>query len=63
MIEFSIEIRRRKAEASARIREYQSNGEQTLLSAGFQVDYDFFVNALYSKATEFLMELASMEPA
>ena len=60
MIEFSINIRDRKPQASVRIREYQPNGEQTVLSAGFGVDYDLFVNALYSKTTEFLKELADI---
>lgn len=63
MIDFSVEVRGQKTHASVRIREYQPNGQQTLLSASFQVDYDLFVNVLYRKAGDFVAELASMEPA
>jgi hypothetical protein len=57
MIEFSVEICERKAQASLAIREYQPNDEQTRFSASFQVDYDLFVNALHSKVTEFIEEV------
>ena len=63
MIDFAIEIRGRETRASVRIREYQPNGEQSLLTASFRVDYDLFVNALYRMASEFSMELASVERA
>jgi hypothetical protein len=62
-IEFSIDIHERKATASIRIREHQPYAEQTLLSAGFQVDYDLFVNALHSKTTQFLAELEDVGAA
>jgi len=62
MIIFSVEIRGRDTRASVRIREYQPDGEETLLSAGFHVDYDLFVNALRRSAVEFCRELAKLEP-
>jgi hypothetical protein len=61
MIKFAIGVHGRKTKASMTIREYQPNGEQTVLSAGFQVDYDMFVNALHAKATQFLRDLADVE--
>jgi len=61
MIEFSLSIRDRKIQASLRIREHQAGAEQTLLSAGFPVDYDLFVNALYERTMQFLAELETAE--
>lgn len=61
MIEFSIEIRSRKTETALRIQEYQPNGELTVLSACFQVDYDLFVNALQSKVAEFSMAISRVQ--
>ena len=61
MIEFSIRLMNRETKTSVRIREFQPRGEQTLLSAGFQVDYDLFVNALHGKVTQFLTELEHVE--
>jgi hypothetical protein len=58
MIEFSLSVRDRKIRASLKIREYQVGAEQTVLSAGFPVDYDLFVNALYERTMQFLAELA-----
>src|SRR5271169_1910863 len=63
MIEFSLSVRDRKTRASLRIREYQAGAEETLLSAGFPVDYDSFVNALFERTTQFLEELESTEEA
>lgn len=60
MIEFSIEIRGRETHASLKIQEHQLNGERTLFSASFQVEYDLFVNVLHSKATKFVTELAGV---
>jgi hypothetical protein len=57
MIEFSLSVRERRIRASLKIREYQAGAEQTLLSAGFPVDYDLFVNALYDRTMQFLTEL------
>ena len=62
MIIFSVEIRGRDTRASVRIREYQPDGDLTVLSAGFHVDYDLFVNALWRSAVEFCRELAKLEP-
>ena len=61
MIDFSIALQNRQTKASIRIKEYQPAGEQTLLSAGFQVEYDLFVNALHGKVTQFLAELHHVE--
>ena len=61
MIDFSIALQNRQTKASIRIKEYQLAGEQTLLSAGFQVEYDLFVNALHGKVTQFLAELHHVE--
>lgn len=58
MIEFSLRVRDRKLQASLRINEYQPGTEQTVLSAGFPVDYDLFVNALYARTQQFLTELS-----
>jgi hypothetical protein len=63
MIEFSLSVRDRKVRASLKIREYQAGAEQTMLSAGFPVDYDLFVNALYEKTMQFLAELETAEQA
>lgn len=63
MIEFSLHVRNKKTHASLRISEYQPAAEQTLLSVGFPVDYDLFVNALYEKTQQFLTELLAAEQA
>lgn len=61
MIEFSLNVRDGKARASLRIREYQAGAEETLLAAGFPVEYDSFVNALYERTAQFVEELAATE--
>ncbi|HYA28019.1 MAG TPA: hypothetical protein VEI95_04325 [Acidobacteriota bacterium] len=63
MLRFSIEIHGRETAASVRIREYQPNGQETLLSASFRVDYDLFVNALYAKILVFSEALEGAELA
>lgn len=62
MIVLSIDIEGRKARASLRIREFQPLAEETLLTAGFPVDYDLFVNAIHRQAFEFSQELESLDP-
>lgn len=59
MIVFSVDIDNGKARASLRIREFQPLAEETLLTAGFPVDYDLFVSAFYKQASEFSRELES----
>ena len=51
------------SQASFSIREHQAGAEQTLLSAGFPVDYDLFVNALYDRTMQFLAELETTDHA
>jgi len=63
MIRFSLNVRDRKVWASLKIREHQAGAEETLLSAGFPVDYDSFVNALYERTKQFLEELETTEHA
>jgi hypothetical protein len=61
MIEFAIEARDGKTETSLRIQEHQPNGELTVLSACFEVDYDLFVNALQRKAADFAAEISNAQ--
>jgi len=61
MIVFSVEVHGRDTTASLRIRQHQLNGEETWLSAGFRVDYDLFVNALYRRACEFFRDLVGTD--
>jgi hypothetical protein len=63
MVKFSLSVVARKIQASLSIREYQAGAEQTLLSAGFPVDYDLFVNALYDRTLQFLAELETADHA
>jgi hypothetical protein len=63
MIEFALTVRDRKAQASLRIREYQAGAELTVLSAGFPVDYDLFVNTLCERTKQFSAELEAAEDA
>lgn len=63
MVEFSLNLEERTMRASLRIREFQAGAEDTLLSAGFPVDYDLFVNALFERTSKFIEELEGTEPA
>jgi hypothetical protein len=60
MTEFSIHVHNRKTQVSLRIRVYQPGAAQTVLSAGFPVDYDLFVNALHEKVAQFVTELSAL---
>jgi hypothetical protein len=59
-IVLALDTEGRKARASLKIREFQPPAEETLLTAGFPVDYDLFVYSLHTQASEFAQQLESL---
>jgi len=59
---FALRLDGRRLTASIRISEFQASNQPTLLSAGFEVDYDLFVNKLSEDLKEFLKGLRQVCP-
>jgi len=62
MLTFGLEVQGRHTHFSARISEAQAEHDKTVLSAGFNVDYDMFVNKLFEDLTEFIHRIRQVEP-
>ncbi|MGC2208829.1 MAG: hypothetical protein WA532_01860 [Candidatus Korobacteraceae bacterium] len=58
-IAFALCLDKRRLKALIRISEFQSSDEPTLLSAGFDVDYDLFVNKLSEDLKQFIKGVKS----
>jgi hypothetical protein len=62
MVVLSLEVKGRRLHCNIDIREFQPAEELTTLHAGFDVDYDLFVNKLSEQVAEFLKSLKSVTP-
>jgi hypothetical protein len=62
MVVLSLEVKGRRLHCSIDLREFQPAEELTTLHAGFEVDYDLFVNRLSEEVREFTKSLKSMIP-
>ncbi len=62
MLSFSLQRKGRQLQAEVLIREYQPTDKETALSAGFEVDYDLFVNKLAAETLAFAQELKKVKP-
>ena len=62
MFSFALNLNRRRLQSAINIREYQAGDELTTLSAGFEVEYDLFVNKLRDDIAEFNAAVRSVIP-
>jgi hypothetical protein len=62
MFSFGLLLAGRRLRSAINIREYQAGDELTTLKAGFEVDYDLFVNKLGADLAEFNAALRSVIP-
>jgi hypothetical protein len=62
MLTLGLEVQGRRTIATIRICEAQTDNDMTLLSAGFKVDYDQFVNKLCEDLREFNRKLRDIRP-
>jgi hypothetical protein len=62
MLVFSLYLDEQRLKSSIRVREYQAGDDLTTLNAGFVVDYDLFVNKLYSVLNEFINSVRLVAP-
>ena len=63
MLTFNLERKGHHLHGAILVREYQpGNKELTVLTAGFELDYDLFVNKLAAESLEFSRELKKVKP-
>lgn len=62
MLSLKLTVKGHSTNCSIRIREAQAANEMTLLSAGFKVDYDLFVNKMSGDVMEFSRKLREIRP-
>jgi hypothetical protein len=62
MVVLDLELKGRRLHCSIDVRESQAGEELTTLHAGFDVDYDLFVNKLREQVIDFIESLKSLKP-
>ena len=62
MFSFKLERKGHRLHAALVIREYQPEDKETSLSAGFEVEYDLFVNKLAADTLAFAQDLKKVRP-
>jgi len=61
MFSFLLHLQNRQLKATIAVREFQPENELTILTAGFTVDYDLFINRLYDDVFAFARDLKDAE--